>query len=665
MSKSFLKQTAIGVALAATTALTSVTAMAADQAPAASEATKAAHAEILETYPFEDTQDFENARRGFIAPLPNNRTVTDADGNVVWNLERFSSKILQDMDAPETVNPALWRMAQLHMITGLFEVTPGIFQVRGYDLSNMTIVEGDEGITIYDPLISAETAKAALDLNYAERGHKPVKAIMLTHSQIDHFGGIRGVVDEADVKSGEVPIYAPEGFTEHAVAENVMAGTAMSRRASYMYGNLLPSGPEGNMTAGLGISTSAGTVTLIEPTHIIKDTGHKEVIDGIEYEFFMAHGSEAPAEMLWYMPQFKALNSAEVSTMTMHNLYTLRGAQARDAQVWPEVLNDVLRLYGDKAEVEFAMHHWPTWDKENIQTHIEAQRDTYKFIHDQTLHWANKGYTLNEIEDFVEIPEKLEEQWSSHGFYGSVSHNVRAVYNFYLGYFDGNPANLHPLNPTERSTRYVELLGGADAVMAEGQKAYDAGDYRWAAEVMKNLVFAQPDNQDAKNLQAEIFTQMGYQAESGPWRNFYLSGAQELRNGVAELPTPNTSSKDIISSMDLDLVFAYMGIQLNADRAAGNDATIAFDFTDVDEQHSVFLERSVLNHWPDYTADDADANVTLTRATMNAIMTGDTTFDDAIANGAITIEGDNDKFMGALSSLDNFDKGFWFNIVTP
>ena len=615
--------------------------------------------------PWSDKADFANAKRGLIARLPDNGVIRDKNGSIVWDLSRFTGFIKDEAPAPDTVNPSLWRMSQLLMDAGLYEVVPGVYQVRGADLSNMTIVEGDQGITIYDPLISSETARAALDLYYQNRPQKPVVAVIYSHSHVDHAGGVRGVVDEADVKSGEVKIFAPEGFLENFVAENLFAGTAMGRRASYMYGNLVTPGPQGTVTAGLGVTTSSGTVTLIAPTELVTRTGEKRIIDGIEYEFLMAPGSEAPSEMMWYLPKFKLINTAEDATHTMHNLYTLRGAKTRDARLWPMYLNQALQMWGDRYEVQITMHHWPTWGNAEITQLIKAQRDIYKFIHDQTLHYANMGYTMDELPDLIALPQSLANQWPIQGYYGTQSHNVRAVYNYYLGYFDGNPATLNPLPPVEVATKYVAAMGGPDAVMKLGREAFQTGDYRWGAELINHLVFAQPDNQEAKNLQADILEQMGYQAESGPWRGFYLTGADELRHGVKKLATPNAASFDIVASMPLELLFAYMGVQLDAKKADGKTLAINWILPDINEKHSLFLENSVLNHWPDYTDAKADVTVTVNRTTLTKVLTKQVSFDDAVKTGQVKFDGNQAKFNEFMSYLINLNQHFWFNIVTP
>jgi len=631
----------------------------------ASSATQGANEALYSEYSFNDKMSFKEASKGRIAGLPKHGIVKNADGKVVWNFSAFSSFIKKGEKAPATANPSLWRQSQLLMISGLFEVVPGVYQVRGADLSNMTIIEGDNGITIYDPLISTECAKYALDLYYANRPKKPVVAVVFSHSHVDHFGGINGVVSAEDVAAGKVKIYAPEGFLEHAIQENVFAGTAMSRRAGYMYGNAVDPGVKGQIGAGLGITTSTGTVTIMKPTNIISKTGQKEVIDGLEYHFIMAPGSESPSEMMWYLPKYKMINAAEDAVHTMHNLYTLRGAKTRDASQWPIYLNQVLQTWGDSAEVVIGMHHWPVWGHDRLIQHIKSQRDTYKFLHDQTLHFANMGYTINELPQMVEMPQGLVKQWGTHGYYGSKSHNVRAVYNYYLGYFDGNPAHLDPLPNQEVAKKYVAAIGGTDKMMKLGTQALQEGEYRWGAELMNHLVFAQPDNIQAKYLQADLLEQMGYQAESGPWRNFYLAGAYELRNGVSKKASPNTASVEIISNMSLDLVFGYMGIQLNAKKAIGKNITINWIFADTKQNYTTFLENSVLNYWPNSTVANSDVSVTMDRTTLNSILSGSKSFQNEIKNGAIKLTGNPSKLMEVFSCLENLNAYISFNIITP
>lgn len=627
----------------------------------ATQSTKTANDALLKELPFNDKTSFELAHKGFIAPLPST-VIKGTSGNVIWDPGKYNF-IKEGEAAPDTTNPSLWRQSQLINISGLFEVTDGIYQVRNYDLSNMTIVEGKDGITVFDPLISTETAKAALELYYQHRPKKPVVAVIYTHSHIDHYGGVRGVVNEEDVKAGKVKIYAPLGFIEHAVAENVMAGNAMSRRASYMYGNLLPPTPTGQLGAGLGTTTSAGTVTLIPPTDIIKTTGETHVIDGLTYQFLYAPGSEAPAEMLYYIKEKKALNTAEDSTHTLHNTYSLRGAKIRDPLAWSKYLNETLKLWGDDVQVMYAMHHWPVWGNKEVREQLSSQRDMYRYINDETLRLANKGYTMVEIAEQFKLPKGIANKFSNRGYYGSVNHNVKATYVLYLGWFNGNPATLNELPPEEGAKHYVEMMGGEEALLKKAKEYFDKGEFRWVAEVVNHAVFANPSSQAAKNLQADALEQLGYQAESGPWRNFYLTGAKELREGVMKLPTPDTASPDTVRAMDLDLFFDFLAMRLNGPKAEDKRLSLNFDFTDLKQKYSVEMENGVLNHTEGVAAKDADATISLTRDTLNKIVLKETTLKDALASGDIKEEGTKGKLEELVSYMDNFD--FWFNIVTP
>lgn len=644
------------VGLIAASSVGAVTAQ--DSRKDATAATKQTNSALLKQLPFQDTSDFDDAKRGFIAALPS-EIIKGSAGNTIWNPEQYS---FIKGNAPDSVNPSLWRQAQLITLSGLFKVTDGIFQVRNGDLSNMTIVEGKEGITVIDPLVSAETAKVAIDLYYAKQGKKPVKAVIYTHSHVDHYGGVKGIVSADDVSSGKTKVYAPEGFMEAAVAENVMAGNAMSRRASYMYGNLLKPDVKGQVGAGLGTTTSAGTVTLIAPTHTITKTGQRETIDGLTYEFMMAPGSEAPSEMMWFIEEKKAMEAAEDATHTLHNTYSLRGAKIREPLPWSKYLNQALVMWGDKVDVVFAQHHWPTWGNEKVVKFLKSQRDLYRYINDQTLHMVNQGMTMREIADAFKMPDSLANVWANRGYYGSVYHDVAATYVLYLGWFDGNPATLHELPPVEESKKYVEFMGGADQVLQKAKAAYDKGEYRWVAQVVHHVVFADPNNHAAKNLEADALEQLGYQAESGPWRNFYLSGAQELRNGVARLPTPNTASPDTVRAMSPDLFFDYLGVRLNSQKAGNAHVKLNFDFGK-DGKYFVELENGVLNHTAKMNAKDADTTITLSRETLDNIVLQKTKLDDAVKAGAVKISGDEAKLHQVVSYLDNFE--FWFNIVTP
>lgn len=653
----------IARSLAVAGLLTTLSVTAATQAPTndATAATKQANEALYSKLPFSDNTDFTNAHKGFIAALPQ-QVIKGEKGNTVWDPQHYAF-IKEGDKAPDTVNPSLWRQSQLINIGGLFEVTDGVYQIRNLDLSNMTIIEGKTGITVIDPLVSAETAKVGLDLYYQNRGKKPVVAVIFTHSHVDHYGGVRGVVDEADVKSGKVKIYAPQGFMGAAVDENIMAGNAMSRRASYMYGNLLPADAKGQVGAGLGTTTSAGTVTLLAPTDYITHTGQEEVIDGLTYDFMMAPGSEAPSEMLWYVKEKKMIEAAEDITHTLHNTYSLRGAKIRDPLAWSKYINAAIDRWGNDAEIIIAQHHWPTWGKDNVVNLMKGQRDMYRYINDQTLRMANEGLTRDEIAANFKLPETLEKTWASRGYYGSVSHDVKATYVFYLGWFDGNPATLDELPPAEAAKKYVEYMGGADNILQKAKADYDKGNYRWVAQVVSKVVFADPSNKAALNLEADALEQMGYQAESGPWRNFYLSGAKELRNGVVKAATPNTASPDTVRAMTPEMFFDYMAVHINGEKAAKAHVTLNVDFGDQGGKYKLELENGVLNHTANAQADKADATITLSRDTLDRIVLKQETMQQAKDNGDVKITGDANKLTELLSYMDKFE--FWFNIVTP
>ncbi|MGI3450980.1 alkyl/aryl-sulfatase [Citrobacter arsenatis] len=643
------------------TSLMSLPAIAQDGAKDATVQTKSMNDALYGQLPFTDKTDFANAHKGFIAPLPT-ELIKGKQGNIIWDPQQYAF-IKEGEKAPATVNPSLWRQSQLINIGGLFQVTDGVYQIRNLDLSNMTIMEGKEGITVIDPLVSAETAKVGMDLYYKNRGKRPVVAVIYTHSHVDHYGGVRGVVDEADVKSGKVKVYAPAGFMKEAVSENIMAGNAMSRRASYMYGNLLKPDAKGQVGAGLGTTTSAGTVTLIEPTNYITHTGQKEVIDGLTYDFMMAPGSEAPSEMLWYVEEKGMIEAAEDVTHTLHNTYSLRGAKIRDPLAWSKYINDVIARWGGKADIIIAQHHWPTWGNENVVKLMKSQRDMYRYINDQTLRMANQGLTRDEIAANFKLPSGLEKSWASRGYYGSVSHDVKATYVFYLGWFNGNPATLNELPPIDAAKKYVDYMGGADAIMQKAKADYAQGNYRWVAQVTNNIVFADPNNKDARNLEADALEQMGYQAESGPWRNFYLTGAQELRNGVVKGATPNTASPDTVKAMSPEMFFDYLAVHINGEKAANAQAVFNVDLGADGGKYKLELENGVLNHSADTLASNADASITLNRTTLNKIILKEESLKQAEEKGDVQIIGNHAKLDEFLGYLDSFD--FWFNIVTP
>ena len=611
--------------------------------------------------PFADRQDFEDAERGLIAGLDQPQ-IRGADGRVAWDAQAYAFE--SGDEAPATVNPSLWRQARLNNVSGLFKVTERVYQIRGLDLANMTIVEGDTGIIVIDPLLSAETARAGLALYYQHRPARPVSAVVYTHSHIDHFGGVRGVISEDDVKAGRVQVVAPSGFMEEAISENVLAGTAMSRRAQYMYGALLPKSATGQVDAGLGKGLSRGTVTLIAPSLLIEKPVETRRIDGVDIEFQLTPGTEAPAEMNLYFPQMRTLCIAENAVRTQHNLLTLRGAKVRDAKQWSYYLDETLARYGARSDVLLGQHHWPTWGRERINRLLADQRDMYAYLNDQTLRLMNQGYTPTEIaERLHKLPEPLASQWYARDYYGSISHNVRAVYQRYLGFYDGNPANLNPLPPVETARRTIAWMGGADAVLAKAREAYRQGDYRWVAQIGNQLVFAEPENQAARQLQAAALEQLGYQSENSTWRNAYLSGAQELRKGVLAPPKQGAASADLVKALTVPLFFDFLSVRLNADKAAGRAMRINWVFPDLDQRYAMTLNNSALTYRADTVHAAPTATITLRKPVLNAVFAGQTKPGEAIRSGQMQVAGDQQALAALFGMLDSFTPSF--NIVTP
>ncbi|KHL08265.1 alkyl sulfatase BDS1-like metallo-beta-lactamase superfamily hydrolase [Mumia flava] len=613
--------------------------------------------QVEATLPFSDTQDVDDSERGLIARM-DPCVVTADDGRVVWDNDSYS---FIEGDAPDTVNPSLWRQSSLVSMQGLYEVVEGIYQVRGLDLSNISFIEGESGVIVIDPLISTETAAAALALYREHRGDRPVTGVIYTHSHVDHFGGVRGVVSQEDVDSGRVPVLAPDGFVEHAISENVFAGTAMSRRAGYMYGASLARGPRGQVGAGLGQTTSTGTITLIPPTVEITTTGQEEVVDGVRIVFQMAPDTEAPSEMLFYFPDHRALCSAEDATHTFHNLLTLRGAVVRDPHGWAGYLTETIDLFGGEAEVVFASHHWPTWGADRVVAFLSTQRDLYAYVHDQTLRMLNQGLVGSEIAEQIQLPPALENAWSARGYYGSVSHNVKAIYQRYMGWFDGNPAHLWQHTPVEQATRYVAFMGGADAVVEKARASYDEGDLRWVAEVVGHVVFAEPQHAAARSLLADTYEQLGYGAENGPWRNFYLSGATELRSGSFGTPTA-TGSADVVANLTPRMLFDALAVQVDGPRAWDERLSIDVVLTDTDERFRLWLANGVLTYSAAAQHGEADATLTTTRRTLPAIAGGVGGRDELEAAG-IAVSGDASVLGRLAAVLDPGDPDF--AIVTP
>ncbi|MFD0364483.1 alkyl/aryl-sulfatase [Nocardia sp. GCM10030253] len=614
-----------------------------------------------EAQPFADTADLADVDRGFIAALEPG-VVTAPDGTVVWDNDSYG--FLRE-PCPASVNPSLWRQSGLVVRQGLYEVTEGIYQIRGLDLSNMTLIEGDTGVIVIDPLISAETAAAGLALYRKHRGDRPVTGLIYTHSHIDHFGGSMGVTTTEDVSAGRCPVLAPAGFLEHAVAENVYAGTAMARRAAYMYGAALPRGPLGQVGGGLGQTTSLGTVTLIPPTVDITATGQEETVDGVRIVFQITPGTEAPAEMNFYFPDHRALCMAENATHTLHNLLTLRGALVRDPHVWAKYLTEAINLFARDSDVVFASHHWPTWDTERIVEFLALQRDLYGYLHDQTLRLLNQGYVGNEIAEMITLPPAIENVWHTRGYYGSVSHNIKAIYQRYMGWFDGNPAHLWEHPPVESAKRHVEFMGGVDEVLRKAQTFYDAGDYRWVAQVVNYVIFADPTNEAAKILQASTFEQLGYGAENATWRNFYLSGAHELRNGSFGTPT-KTNASTMLAALTVEQIFDAMALRVDGPKAWNQRVVIDWHISDETRIHRLELRNGLLTHYDlpsGVTMPDPDASFTLSRATLIRVLLAGEDFGAAVAARNIAFGGDPIKLADLVGVFDNPDPDF--AIVTP
>ncbi|EKS35483.1 alkyl/aryl-sulfatase [Afipia clevelandensis] len=645
----------LAVALFAVAPLTPSFAQSKDAEPAS----RAVNDAFLKTLPFNDRADFEDARRGFIATLPDG-IVPGPTGKPAFNTKQYD--FLKSDQVPATVNPSLWRQAQLNAINGLFKVTERVYQVRGIDLANLTIIEGDTGLILIDPLLSNETARAALDLYLKNRPAKPVAAVIYSHSHADHFGGAKGVITEDDAKSGKVKVIAPDGFMEHAVAENVIAGNAMSRRAQYQFGSALPVGDRAQIDTGLGKALAMGSISLIPPNDVIKQSYETRKIDGVEIEFHLVPGSEAPSEMIMYFPQFRLLNMAEDATHNMHNLYTLRGAEIRDGRLWSRYISEAIARYGDKTDAVIAQHHWPMWGNERIVAYLGKQRDLYKFIHDQTVRLLNHGLTPTEIAEQLKLPPSLANDWASRGYYGSLSHNAKAVYQFYLGWYNANPADLNPLPRAEEAKKQVEYMGGAEAAIKRAREDYKAGQYRWVASVMSKLVFADPANREARELGADALEQLGYQSETATWRNAYLLGALELRKGVGPQP-PALVNAELLKGISIDLAFDFLGVRLNAAKAEGKKIVINWTFTDLNQTYVMNLENSALTHTAGKLSDNADASVTLTRAALDAITLKQRTFLGSVLTGDVSVGGNPFKLRELFGLLDEFSTGF--EIVEP
>ncbi len=644
-----------------------------DESKLASDSTVRINSAVYDLLDFEDSGEYENAVRGLI-DAPETLELRNADGVVVWSQAAYG--FLDDYGkAPDTVNPSLWENTRNNHAYGLFEVCDGIYQVRGYDMANLTLIEGDTGWIVFDPLMSIECTQAALELVNKNLGERPIKAVIISHCHVDHYGGIKGLITEEQVadrslsieeqiKSDGIPIIVPEGFTEHAVAENVYAGKAMSRRANYQYGVLLEPGVTGRLAMGIGMGQSTGTVSFIAPTYEVAKTGETMVIDGVELEFQLTPGTEAPAEMNTWLNQYKALWMAENCTGTMHNLYTLRGAQVRDGAAWAKYITEAVSRYGEEVEVVFQSHNWPHWGNENVNEYLINTAAVYKFINDQTLAYINLGYTSNEISDMIKLPDALAQNWYTRQYYGTLSHNSKAVYQKYMGWYDANPVNLNPLTPSESSIKWVEYMGDVDEVLRRAKADFDAGEYQWVAEVTNTIVFADPENEAARFLCADALEQLGYQSESGPWRNAYLTAAKELRHGnSSENAIQAVTTGDVQKQMTAAMLFDYMGILLDKQALEDQCFAIAFSLNNPDGQYTLQVRNGVLLVYEGALLEDADVYVTCPKNALLLLLQGNV---EAFGQ-ASRIEGNAELLKLFSDNLNQFRPAEFigFNIVEP
>ena len=615
--------------------------------------------EVYEKLDFTNRDEFSLAQRNRIA-APEVLEIQDGSGKVVWSQKAFAFLDEMEDGAGDTVNPSFWRNASLNHQYGLFEVVDGIYQVRGYDMSNFTVIRGRDGWIVCDPLISCECAAAALRLVNEYLGERPVSAVLISHPHIDHFGGIKGIVKEEDVISGKVPVIVPEHFTYHAVSENVYAMNAMQRRAGYQYGTCLDPGTKGTLSMGIGMGQSRGLVSFIRPTMEICKTGERHVIDGVTFIFQMTPETEAPAEMTWYLPEFKALWMAELCNATMHNLYTLRGTQIRDGNAWAWYIAEAKAMFGEDTEVVFQSHNWPHWGNRESNEYLENTAAVYKFINDQTLMYLNMGYTPNEISHMLRMPKELEQVWYTRPYYGTASHNARGVYQRYLGWYDGNPVNLNPLPPVEDAKKTVAYMGGAEAALAKAAEDFEKGEYQWVAKVTNALVFADPENWQARYLCADAMEQMGYQAECGPWRNCYLTAAAELRNGPTDDPRRRaTNSGDIAACMDVAMMLEYLGIMIDGEKSQQKDLRLNLSVLDTGEEFYVHLYRGALLYYPGLAKGHVDAELKMEKRGLAAIVAGKRELWKLL----IQIKGREDVLEDLMEHAVRFDKEF--AIVEP
>jgi len=607
------------------------------------------------TLPFSDTRDFEEDEKGFIA-APESWQILGANGNVVWDMERY--KFFLEGKQFDSIHPSLQRQSTLNMNFGLYEVMDGVYQVRGFDLANISFVMGDTGWIVFDPLTAAETARAAMDLVDKHLGKLPIKAVVYSHSHGDHWGGVRGIVDEADVEAGKIQIIAPRDFMEHTISENVYAGNAMNRRLFYQYGILLPASPFGHAGQGLAQNVAIGNITLIAPSYVIEEDIEELTIDGVKMVFQNTPGTEAPSEMNTYFPDKKLLWVAENVTGTFHNIYTLRGAPVRDALRWSKYINEALYLFGQEAEVMFASHHWPRWGNERIKQVLRGQRDLYANINNQVLHLANQGVTINQVHNVYETPKGIAEQWYNRGYHGSPQHNSRAVINRFLGYWDANPATLIPLSPADSAPLYVEMMGGAEKIMARGRQLSDDGEYMLAQEILNKLVQAEPGNRSAKDLLADVFEQIGYQQENPGLRNSYLAGAFELRSGIPQGEQIDSAGPDVVRAMSTGLFLDFVGIRMDSRKIGDLEFTVNLITPDNGEKFVVELSNATLTNLQGFLAEDPDLTITINRTDLEAVMMGVKSLRAQINDGTARAEGDSEILGQLAAAMVVFDPRF-------
>jgi len=624
----------------------------------ASEHTHARNAQARALLSFDDPADWERAGRGLVATHETGQIQMGA--HTVWDVAQYDF-VRESEEAPDTVHPGLWRQARLNCVHGLFQVAEGVWQARGYDISNVTFLAGSRGWVIIDPLTTAPTAAACLALANQHVGERPVTAVIYTHSHVDHYGGILGVTTREAVARGDVRVIAPDGFLREAVNENVMAGPAMMRRAVFQFGPLLPKGPRAQVDAGLGKGVPAAPMALVAPTETIYGTGTELVVDGLRVVFQNTPDAEAPSEMNFHFPDKRLLCMAENCTHTLHNLYPIRGAQIRNALAWSKYVNEALDLWGAESDTVFASHHWPRFGQEDVRRFLERQRDVYRWLNDQTMRLANRGLTAVEIAEELELPACFRGDSDVQGYYGTVSHNIKSVYTHYLGWYDANPANLEPLPPEPASRKYVEFMGGADAVLARAREDYARGEYRWVAQVVNHVVFADPENQEARALQADALEQLGYQAESATWRNAYLQGAQELRNGVP--PIPLQMGLGAFEAMTAEQIFDIVGVRFDPAAFTGEPGEINVTFQDLSEDHVLGVTKAAVHHLPNRKSEAAPATLQLTRATLARLLTFETTLKDTLAASEATLTGSPALFEALLEALDR--PATFFNVVEP